>query len=621
MRAFGYRLLQGRLQLLQGLFELHREQDGGERHRQHVSHGLRKIDGCCGVRQEAGQDVDQGDQQHELPQHRYNDGADSVSGGDQSHLAGDLDAEQAQPTAVDAQRPGGEGQQGRVGGEQTGEHPGAQHHEGPQRHGVDEAGAQQQTEALPDAVCVPGAVVVAGNGLSALRQTSQGQQGELHDAGEDGHGAHGQIPAVFQQGGVEAHEDDALTGLHDKRGRSQRDAGRHQPQTGQQVLPPQAQQRLFAAEERCDPDAGQGLRQHGGQRRAPHAHVQSEDEQRVQRDIGQRADEHRQHAGPGEALGRHEGVEAQRQLDEHGADGIDTHVVGGVGDGVLAGAEQQQEVAAPQKQHGGEGQGQQEQQGSAAAQQPLRAGVVAAAHGNGGTGRTAGGHQCRKGGDDHDEGHAHAHAGEGQASVAGHVTNVDAVHDVVEHIYQLGRHRGDRQLEQEPPYRLRTEKCLVLLHKSPSAATPWRGSGRRSGPPPRPAYRWMCRCTGRSWCCRPRHGGCRSRSISGAVCPFSAAAAPPEAGSDAPAPSYGQCAVPPARRQIPAVGGHPHPAGHSRRSGPQTRTPPCGRCGGSRGFAGRTAPRTWACPARHGSCPRGRCGTGRGWWPFHRNRS
>ena len=45
--------------------------------------------------------------------------------------------------------------------------------------------------------------------------------------------------------------------------------------------------------------------------------------------------------------------------------------------------------------------------------------------------------------------------GKGQIAVTGNVTDVDAVHDVVEHIYKLGDDRGDGQLPQKLADRFR----------------------------------------------------------------------------------------------------------------------------------------------------------------------
>ena len=86
-----------------------------------------------------------------------------------------------------------------------------------------------------------------GKNLGALGDALQGQHGKLHDAGEDGHGPHGQVAAVFQQGGVEAHGDDALARLHRERGQAERHARQDELRRDEEVFPPQAQKRLPTA--------------------------------------------------------------------------------------------------------------------------------------------------------------------------------------------------------------------------------------------------------------------------------------------------------------------------------------------------------------------------------------
>ena len=81
--------------------------------------------------------------------------------------------------------------------------------------------------------------------------------------------------------------------------------------------------------------------------------------------------------------------------------------------------------------------------------------MILLTHVDGGPGRTAGGHQRREGGDNQNQWQAYAHAGKGQIAVTGNVADVDAVHDVVEHIYKLGDDRGDGQLPQKLADRFR----------------------------------------------------------------------------------------------------------------------------------------------------------------------
>ena len=165
-----------------------------------------------------GQQIDQGQQQNEFTQYGHKDGTGRVADGDKGHLTGDLQPKQEQGAAVKAQGAGREGDQFRVRREHAGEQLGEEHDRRPQQGGVDQADDQQQAEAGPHPLAVPGPVVVAGDGLGPLGDALKGQHGELHHAGQDGHGPHRRIPAVFQQGRVEAHGDDALAALHDEGG-------------------------------------------------------------------------------------------------------------------------------------------------------------------------------------------------------------------------------------------------------------------------------------------------------------------------------------------------------------------------------------------------------------------
>ena len=175
------------------------KQDGSAGHGDGIRHRLSGVN-CHGlIRQQPGHQVDQGQQQDELPQHCHNDGAAGGANGNEGHLTGDLDAKEEQRPAIDPQGGHRKGHQRRVGGEDPGKRAGAQLDHRPQRHGIAQAHLQQQPEGLPHPLGVPGAVIVAGDGLGALGDALQGQHGELHDAGENGHGAHGDVVAVFQQ--------------------------------------------------------------------------------------------------------------------------------------------------------------------------------------------------------------------------------------------------------------------------------------------------------------------------------------------------------------------------------------------------------------------------------------
>ena len=114
-------------------------------------------------------------------------------------MTGDLNTKQPQRQSVNTQHRLGKGQQFCVRGEDGGKHAGEQLDQQAKDHGVANAANEQQSVCAAYAVAVAGTVIVADNGLGALCQSLQRQHGKLHDTGENGHGTHCQIAAVFQQ--------------------------------------------------------------------------------------------------------------------------------------------------------------------------------------------------------------------------------------------------------------------------------------------------------------------------------------------------------------------------------------------------------------------------------------
>ena len=289
------------------------------------------------------QNINQRDQQDDLSQNCQEQRGLGVAQSDEGLLAGDLHAEDTGGRHVDSQRPGGVRHQLRGAAEKQGEQPGEELHQGPESHGIGHAGYQQAAEGVPYPLGVPGAVVVADDRLGALRQALEGHHGQLHDADEHCHGAHGDVAAVFQQGGIEAHGDQALRGLHDEGSQAQGQAGEKYRRHGLQVFTAQPPFRPGTGEEPQYPHGGHGLGEDGGQSRAPDAQPQDEDEDGVQKGIQDRTDQHRFHADGGEALGGDIGVHAQGHLYKNSTQRIDAEIVQGVADGVFAGTEGQQQ--------------------------------------------------------------------------------------------------------------------------------------------------------------------------------------------------------------------------------------------------------------------------------------
>ena len=115
-----------------------------------------------------GENINKGDQQDDLAQHRQEQRGLGVAQGDEGLLAGDLDAEDAGGTHIDPQRPDGVIHQLGAVVENQNEHPGEQLHQDPQSHGVDHAGPQQAPEGIPHPLGIVGAEVVADDGLGTL---------------------------------------------------------------------------------------------------------------------------------------------------------------------------------------------------------------------------------------------------------------------------------------------------------------------------------------------------------------------------------------------------------------------------------------------------------------------
>ena len=129
-----------------------------------------------------------------------------------------MDAEQHHAGHINAQRRLGKRQQRGIRGEHGDENLREEHDCSPQQGGIAQAGFQQELEGRLHPIRVARPVVVADDGLRALAEALQRQHGELHHAGQYGHGAHRDVAAVPQQGGVEADGNDAFAGLHNEGG-------------------------------------------------------------------------------------------------------------------------------------------------------------------------------------------------------------------------------------------------------------------------------------------------------------------------------------------------------------------------------------------------------------------
>ena len=350
---------------------------------------------------------------------------------------------------INPQRCGAYGHNGRVAGEQAQEHLGRdlhrRHHQGGGAHGH----RQHDLEGLADAFQLLRAEVIADEGLCALAEALNRQVGDLGHREQDAHDGHSTVAAVGGGAGVEGQLNQAFGGGHQEGRDTQRQHQHQNGLVGDEVFLADAQDAALAQEEAEHPDHAQGLAQDGGHRSAHHAHVEPVDKDGVQDDVADGADAGGGHAGLGKALVGDKGGHAQGELDKDGAQQVNPQIGHGVGQGVFAGAESQQHRLTVDGEHHAQHHRQHHQNGDAVAQDLLGGLVVAAAHGHRGPGRAAHAHQVGEGGDQDDDGIGHAQAGQRQAAGAGDVAHVNPVHDVVQHVDQLGQGRGQGQAENQ----------------------------------------------------------------------------------------------------------------------------------------------------------------------------
>ena len=391
--------------------------------------------------------VNQWKQQDKFPDDGHNDGIDCFSKGGKGHLAGNLDAEKAQASEVNAECRCGESDQVGVGSEDADKYLRNQLHGKPQENGIGQAGTQQQMEGFLHAVCIFRTVIVTGDRLRALCNSLKRKHGELHNAGQDRHGSDCNITAVAKQGRVEADGNDALACLHDKSGKTQKNTGKDHASLQTQISSADVELCLFATEEQNHPYTGDGLGKYRCKGGTLYAHMKSEDEYRIQNDIADSADQDRNHGNGGKSLCGDKCIHTKGQLHEQRSECIDVHIIRRIGNGISACAEGQQQGSVEFKKDQGQQDGDHNLKGKAVAQDIFRCFLVFSSHINRSPWRASGTDQCGKGRYDHNDRHTDADSGQGETSLAGNVSDVDTVYDVVEHINQLRDNRRDGQPE------------------------------------------------------------------------------------------------------------------------------------------------------------------------------
>ena len=182
------------------------------------------------------QNKNQRDQQDQLAQAGHKQADLSLPQRHKALLAGALKAAGEDTRHINAHGPRRVADKLRVGGEDARQNLRGQHADDPEQGRQRYAEAELQPEGLLHAVGLAGAEVKAHQRLAALTDALQRHGQKLGYAGDDGHGAHGQIPAVARKTRVEADGQNALGGNHHKGGHAQRKAGQDDPPLQRHIL-------------------------------------------------------------------------------------------------------------------------------------------------------------------------------------------------------------------------------------------------------------------------------------------------------------------------------------------------------------------------------------------------
>ena len=417
------------------------------------------------------QNEDERDQQNDLAQAGQQQADLGLTQRHKALLAGDLEAHGKDTGHVDAHGPCGVVDQRRIRGEDARHSPRRQHHEQPEQAGVAAAQGQLEAECLLDAELFARAEIEAHHRLTALTDALNGQGAQLGSAGDDGHGAHSHVAAVPRQTGTEADGQQTLSGHHHKGG----DAQRHHRQDDllfrAHIVLAQAQDGLFAGEEVQNPHRTHSLTEHGGNGSALHAQTQTKDQDGVENNVDDRTDDGGKHTGLGKALRGDEGVHAQHQQHKHRAQNVDAAVTQRIGQGGVTGTEEPQQGGCPGVEHHGQHHRKEQQHGKAVGDDLLCLLLVALSQCNGGAGCAARAHQHGERVQQHKDGSEQAHAGQRCRADAGNMSDVNAVHDVIQQVDHLCNDRRDHELQHQLFYAARAHILFCLCHGSDSPFT------------------------------------------------------------------------------------------------------------------------------------------------------
>ena len=185
--------------------------------------------------------------------------------------------------------------------------------------------------------------------------------------------------------------------------------------------------------------------------------MQSEDKDRIEDDVAESADGNGNHAGFGITLCVDKGIESERHLDEESAADVDFHVVPGVENRLITGAEHQEDRAPKAKKQGSQDERNDGQHEGTVAEYLFSGILVAFSHQDRRLRGTAHGGERGKSGNAHDNRHCDADAGQGAGTDVRDMADVHAVNHVIENVDDLCGNCRERQFKKKRPDRRTAE--------------------------------------------------------------------------------------------------------------------------------------------------------------------
>ncbi len=245
-------------------------------------------------------------------------------------------------------------------------------------------------------------------------------------------------PAGFLQNRIEYDGKHAVRRDNDKRREPQPHHAQHEFPRKPLKLQPHFES-FGKREEQHRPQRGQKLRNYGRDRRALHAHAERENEQRVENDVGHRADNHGHHRSAGKALRGYETVKPHGQQCEHAAEDVNSHIVARIYDRVVARAEREQKLPLKNQKPGGKKRRNRNEHYEAIEKYTFAGLAIALAHFHGEQRRSAQAHKVTERRNQRYDRTAYADPRQREIAV-GHFADENPVDYTVQHVHKLREH-------------------------------------------------------------------------------------------------------------------------------------------------------------------------------------